>query len=182
MLRSALLASIERPTRHAEIPIVLAARACPTTRGFLPWRLSDAGPGACLTVATGRHPKPLHSLWTNSYIARCLTGIELLHFCNSATCHNRRHPGGVMFVGFASHKPENAPPAAPKTRQRPKWLRVVLGGFQSARGRVEPALAPRLLHKSYCGLGSGVTATQIQQPNKARKPARHELSQPMPSG
>ena len=33
-------------------------RRAPMTRGFLPWRLSDAGPGAYLTLATGRHPKP----------------------------------------------------------------------------------------------------------------------------
>ena len=57
-LRSALLASIERPTRHAQIPIALAAPACLMTRGFLPWRLSDAGPGACLTLSMGRRPKP----------------------------------------------------------------------------------------------------------------------------
>ena len=27
-------------------------------RGFLPWRLSDAGPGASRIVPMGRHPKP----------------------------------------------------------------------------------------------------------------------------
>ena len=27
-------------------------------RGFLPWRLPDAGPGARGCVAMGRHPKP----------------------------------------------------------------------------------------------------------------------------
>jgi len=30
----------------------------PHTRGFLPWRLSDTGPGTSPTVAMGRHPKP----------------------------------------------------------------------------------------------------------------------------
>ena len=58
LLCTALPASIEQPVRDAEIPIALAAPTCLTTRGFLPWRLSDAGPGACLTVAMGRHPKP----------------------------------------------------------------------------------------------------------------------------
>src|SRR5262245_5273819 len=58
MLRSALLTSIERPARHTQITIEIAALACLTTRGFLPWRLSDAGPGACGIVAMGRHPKP----------------------------------------------------------------------------------------------------------------------------
>jgi hypothetical protein len=59
MLRSALLVAIERPTRHAQIPIEIAAPACLTTRGFLPWRLSDAGPGDCgIVAAMGRHPKP----------------------------------------------------------------------------------------------------------------------------
>jgi hypothetical protein len=37
---------------------VPAAPARFTTRAFLSWRLSDAGPGACPTVAVGRHPKP----------------------------------------------------------------------------------------------------------------------------
>src|SRR5262245_29491808 len=60
MLRSALLTSIERPARHTQITIEIAALACLTTRGFLPWRLSDAGPGACGIVAMGRHPKPLY--------------------------------------------------------------------------------------------------------------------------
>ena len=48
----------ERPTRHAQIPIVPAAQTCPRLAGFLPWRLSDTGPGACGIVAMGRHPKP----------------------------------------------------------------------------------------------------------------------------
>jgi hypothetical protein len=38
--------------------IALAAPACPRTRGFLPWRLSDAGPSANPAVAMGRHLKP----------------------------------------------------------------------------------------------------------------------------
>ena len=29
-----------------------------TSRGFVPWRLSDDGPGASRVVASGRHPKP----------------------------------------------------------------------------------------------------------------------------
>ena len=62
LLCTALPASIEQPVRDAEIPIALAAPTCLTTRGFLPWRLSDAGPGACLTVAMGRHPKPFTQL------------------------------------------------------------------------------------------------------------------------
>jgi len=43
---------------YAEIPIERAAPLRPTSRGFLPWRLSDDGPGACRIVAMGRHPKP----------------------------------------------------------------------------------------------------------------------------
>src|SRR5262245_12263789 len=66
MLRSALLTSIERPARHTQITIEIAALACLTTRGFLPWRLSDAGPGACGIVAMGRHPKP----FTQAVMAR----------------------------------------------------------------------------------------------------------------
>jgi len=32
------------------------------TRGFVPWRLSDDGPGASRTVSMGRHPKPSTNL------------------------------------------------------------------------------------------------------------------------
>jgi hypothetical protein len=45
--------------RVTQIPI--AERAAPSahfTRGFVPWRLSDDGPGASRTVSMGRHPKP----------------------------------------------------------------------------------------------------------------------------
>jgi len=37
-----------------------SAQHCPlsTSRGFLLWRLSDDGPGACRTAAMGRRPKP----------------------------------------------------------------------------------------------------------------------------
>jgi hypothetical protein len=46
--------------RVTQIPI--AERAAPSahfTRGFVPWRLSDDGPGASRTVSMGRHPKPI---------------------------------------------------------------------------------------------------------------------------
>ena len=45
------------PPRRNQIPI---ARSQPslTSRGFLPWRLSDNGPGASRIVAMGRRPKP----------------------------------------------------------------------------------------------------------------------------
>ena len=56
-IAAARLNQAARP-RHAEIPIALAAPSCLTSRGFLPWRLSDTGPGACRTVVMGRHPKP----------------------------------------------------------------------------------------------------------------------------
>ncbi|HZA00802.1 MAG TPA: hypothetical protein VE665_00825, partial [Hyphomicrobiaceae bacterium] len=49
---------IERSTRGAQIPIALMAPSRPTDRGFLPWRVSDDGPGASRVVAMGRHPKP----------------------------------------------------------------------------------------------------------------------------
>ena len=44
--------------RRGQIPIAPAAPSLLTSRGFIPWRLSDTGPGVCRTVALGRHPKP----------------------------------------------------------------------------------------------------------------------------
>src|SRR5215469_10860140 len=42
-----------------QIPIAEpAAPSAHFTRGFVPWRLSDDGPGASRTVSMGRHPKP----------------------------------------------------------------------------------------------------------------------------
>ena len=58
LLCSPLLGCIERSTRGAQIPIALMAPSRPTDRGFLPWRVSDDGPGASRVVAMGRHPKP----------------------------------------------------------------------------------------------------------------------------
>jgi hypothetical protein len=43
---------------HDRIAIAREAPSVRISRGFLPWRLSDDGPGASLIVATGRHPKP----------------------------------------------------------------------------------------------------------------------------
>ena len=36
----------------------MADRPPPTSRGFIPWRLSDAGPDVYRTVVLGRHLKP----------------------------------------------------------------------------------------------------------------------------
>ena len=58
LLCSPLLGCIERTTRDAQIPIALMAPSRAISRGFLPWRLSDDGPGASRVVAMGRHPKP----------------------------------------------------------------------------------------------------------------------------
>jgi len=43
---------------HAQISIAPAAPSPVTSRGFVHWRLSDAGHGASRVVVTGRHPKP----------------------------------------------------------------------------------------------------------------------------
>src|SRR6266851_4467847 len=40
-----------------QIPIACDAPSCPTSRGFLPWRFADAGPGVRRAVIMGRHPK-----------------------------------------------------------------------------------------------------------------------------
>ena len=58
LLSSPLPAAVHQPAHYREIPIAFAAPPCLTSRGFLPWRLSEAGPGACRAVAMGRHPKP----------------------------------------------------------------------------------------------------------------------------
>ena len=41
----------------AENPIASDALLRPTSRGFLPWRFADAGPGVRGTIIMGRHPK-----------------------------------------------------------------------------------------------------------------------------
>jgi hypothetical protein len=43
----------QQPTRNPQIPIDPSR-----SRGFLPWRLPDAGPGATSPPVDGRHPKP----------------------------------------------------------------------------------------------------------------------------
>ncbi len=50
--------AIHTPIRGDQIPIAIAARSRSTSRGFLPWRLSDDGPGTRRIVVMGRHPKP----------------------------------------------------------------------------------------------------------------------------
>ena len=53
------------PSRRGQIPIAPAAPSLPTSRGFLPWRLSDAGPArversrwpASETLHRSRHQK-----------------------------------------------------------------------------------------------------------------------------
>src|SRR5229473_1881314 len=40
-----------------QIPIACDAPSRPTSRGFLPWRFADAGPGVRGAVIMGRHPK-----------------------------------------------------------------------------------------------------------------------------
>jgi hypothetical protein len=47
------------PLRLSQIPIAeCAAFSAHHLRGFVPWRLSDAGRRACRTPLDGRHPKP----------------------------------------------------------------------------------------------------------------------------
>ena len=41
----------------AENPIASDALLRSTSRGFLPWRFADAGPGVRGTIIMGRHPK-----------------------------------------------------------------------------------------------------------------------------
>ena len=46
----------QRVRRNRQIPIGQNLRSA--SRGFVPWRLSDAGPSASGCVCAGRHPKP----------------------------------------------------------------------------------------------------------------------------
>ena len=50
----------------AENPIASDALLRPTSRGFLPWRFADAGPGVRGTIIMGRHPKTftIRNSWT----------------------------------------------------------------------------------------------------------------------
>jgi hypothetical protein len=41
------------PSRRAQNPIASAAPWVPTSRGFIPWRFSNAEPGVCLTLCDG---------------------------------------------------------------------------------------------------------------------------------
>jgi hypothetical protein len=66
------------PPSHAPSqPIPHSARGslgCPISRGFVPWRLSDAGPGACGEALGGRHPKPItYKLETTALYTRIAT-------------------------------------------------------------------------------------------------------------
>ncbi len=44
-------------TDSRQIPIACDAPSRQTSRGFLPWRFADAGPGVRGAVIMGRHPK-----------------------------------------------------------------------------------------------------------------------------
>ena len=57
-------------------PIALAARPPPISRGFFPWRFSDAGPTGCSTVASGRHPKSFTK--NGRYLGLCVRAFQLV--------------------------------------------------------------------------------------------------------
>ena len=49
-----------RPSRRGQIPIAPAAPSLHTSRGFLPWRLSNAGPRVCRNRRDGPASETLH--------------------------------------------------------------------------------------------------------------------------
>src|SRR5882757_1587285 len=53
------IAKVVLALRHdsRQIPIACDAPSRSTSRGFLPWRFADAGPGVRGAVIMGRHPK-----------------------------------------------------------------------------------------------------------------------------
>ena len=71
-----------RPQRarwNRQIPIDQNLRS--SSRGFVPWRLSDAGPGASGCACDGRHPKPLYGAMLVKQVpcmGRCLSS-KFLH-------------------------------------------------------------------------------------------------------
>ena len=74
--------AVNAPQQHTvgiEIPIASDAPLCPTSRGFLPWRLSDAGrrpPNMPRRPSSGRHPK-LFTLPDSCTAAECRHSITL---------------------------------------------------------------------------------------------------------
>jgi hypothetical protein len=70
-------ALLRRPSHHSHKPpgrqIAIDGDPHVAHRGFLPWRLSDAGPRARCYIAVGRHPKPC----TKAAVARCGERVSL---------------------------------------------------------------------------------------------------------
>jgi len=80
-------------------------------RGFLPWRLSDAGPGASRIVPMGRHPKPFTT--TDSCTgkqrgrhsdAEGLRGFEIDDQLEFSRLYNRQVGGLSAFEDFVRVK------------------------------------------------------------------------------
>src|SRR5258708_29968653 len=59
-------------TASAEISIASDAPQCPTSRGFLPWRFADAGPGVRGAVIMGPASENLHISGSVGPSASCL--------------------------------------------------------------------------------------------------------------
>jgi len=78
-------------TARDEIPIAPDAPHCPTSRGFLPWRFADAGPGVRRATVMGRHPKT----FTNSEVVASID--HLIGASNQRRWYfEAERPGGLQ--------------------------------------------------------------------------------------
>ena len=79
---------IQSPIQSAQIPIdERGTRGAQSFRGFLPWRLPDAGPSASGCVCDGRHPKPLYGAMLVK--PPCLTKLATISSFAAATLFGR---------------------------------------------------------------------------------------------
>ena len=75
-ISATLAPTAARCTRHDHSnPHSARHRRVPIPRGFLPWRLPYAGPGACGCVRAGRHPEPLYGAFEVKHLFH-----GILHF------------------------------------------------------------------------------------------------------
>jgi hypothetical protein len=70
------------PAWCRQIPIASAARSPTTALGFLPWSLSDAGPGASGPRHCGRHPKPFTRVEPQSEPCPMSVAARSPHHCD----------------------------------------------------------------------------------------------------
>ena len=89
--------------------IPITERAAPSahfTRGFVPWRLSDDGPGASRTISMSRHPKPITKA-VKFRLSKCFQ-----------VCVSKQTQGGKRPVAAAPLIAPDSPPRTGPPRRR----------------------------------------------------------------